>query len=149
VGRQQGYQGVLPVGRVQSPTLAITVRREEEIEKFVPQKYWSLAVSVGAQPPFLARYAPPKGFEPVDEDADPAAAPQAGAAGAGAPAGAAAGASAGTPGAVPPAPRPAWLDDKGRICTAAQAQAILASVPVGAPAQVVHYTKTSVLEQPP
>lgn len=132
VGRQQGYQGVLPVGRVQSPTLAITVRREEEIEKFIPQKYWSLAIALGSVPPFKARYAPPKGFEPVDEDADPVAA---------AAAAAVAGATAG--------PRPDWLDDKGRVCSLAQAQAILASVPAGTQAKVVAYTKTSVLEQPP
>jgi DNA topoisomerase-3 len=130
VGRQQGYQGVLPVGRVQSPTLAITVRREEEIQKFVPQKYWSLAIALGSKPPFKARYAPPKGFEPVDEDADPAAA-------------AAAAATSAT------GPRPTWLDDKGRICTFEQAQAIVGSVPLGSPAKVVDYAKTSVLEQPP
>lgn len=39
IGRSLGQQGVLSVGRVQSPTLAIVVRRDEEIENFVPQDY--------------------------------------------------------------------------------------------------------------
>ncbi len=32
----------LSVGRVQSPTLALIVKREEEIEKFVPKPYWEI-----------------------------------------------------------------------------------------------------------
>ena len=32
----------LSVGRVQSPTLALIVEREKEIEKFVPQPYWNI-----------------------------------------------------------------------------------------------------------
>ncbi|MCL4345126.1 MAG: DNA topoisomerase I [Candidatus Thermoplasmatota archaeon] len=34
----------LSIGRVQTPTLAIIVEREEEIEKFVPEKYWEVKV---------------------------------------------------------------------------------------------------------
>lgn len=33
---------VLSVGRVQTPTLALIVRRQEEIEHFVPRTYWEL-----------------------------------------------------------------------------------------------------------
>ena len=33
---------VLSVGRVQTPTLALIVRRQEEIENFVPEQYWIL-----------------------------------------------------------------------------------------------------------
>ena len=36
------YDRLLSVGRVQSPTLAIMVRREREIKNFVPQKYMEL-----------------------------------------------------------------------------------------------------------
>ena len=36
----------LSIGRVQSPTLALIVDREEEIEKFVPTKYWVLEVEL-------------------------------------------------------------------------------------------------------
>ena len=39
-GRQTGYKGVLSVGRVQSPTLAIVVRRDLEIESFIPKDYF-------------------------------------------------------------------------------------------------------------
>jgi DNA topoisomerase-3 len=37
-----GYKQVLSVGRVQTPTLAMLVRRFQEIENFVPQPYWEL-----------------------------------------------------------------------------------------------------------
>lgn len=35
-------KGVLSVGRVQTPTLALLVRRFEEIQNFVPKNYWEL-----------------------------------------------------------------------------------------------------------
>ena len=62
LGRQKGYQGVLSVGRVQTPTLAIVVRREEEIENFVPQKYFNIHCQIGSTPPFRAKYVPPKQY---------------------------------------------------------------------------------------
>jgi len=37
-----GGKGVLSVGRVQTPTLALVVKRQKEIDKFVPQPYWEL-----------------------------------------------------------------------------------------------------------
>lgn len=37
-----GYKQVLSVGRVQTPTLAMLVKRYEEIKNFKPQKYWEL-----------------------------------------------------------------------------------------------------------
>lgn len=36
----------LSVGRVQSPTLALIVKREEEIRNFVPEKYYQVAVTL-------------------------------------------------------------------------------------------------------
>lgn len=42
VAQKSGYKGVLSVGRVQSPTLAIVVRRDEEIENFVPHDYYTI-----------------------------------------------------------------------------------------------------------
>jgi DNA topoisomerase-3 len=40
--QENGYKGVLSVGRVQSPTLAIVVKRDEEIENFVSHEYFTL-----------------------------------------------------------------------------------------------------------
>ena len=36
------FNAQLSAGRVQTPTLALLVRREEEIRKFVPRDYWQL-----------------------------------------------------------------------------------------------------------
>ncbi len=41
---KRGGQNILSVGRVQSPTLAMIVDREKEIEAFVPEKYWNLGI---------------------------------------------------------------------------------------------------------
>ena len=37
-----GYKQVLSIGRVQTPTLALLVKRFKEIENFVPSPYWEL-----------------------------------------------------------------------------------------------------------
>lgn len=42
LGKKAGYQGVLSVGRVQTPVLGLVVRRDEEIENFVPHDYFTL-----------------------------------------------------------------------------------------------------------
>lgn len=39
---KRGGANILSVGRVQSPTLAMIVDREREIEAFTPEKYWQL-----------------------------------------------------------------------------------------------------------
>lgn len=41
-GQKCGYQGVLSVGRVQTPLLGLVVRRDQEIERFVPHDYFSV-----------------------------------------------------------------------------------------------------------
>jgi DNA topoisomerase-1 len=38
----QSYKNFLSVGRVQSPTLALIVDREKEIQSFKPEKYWEI-----------------------------------------------------------------------------------------------------------
>lgn len=40
LGRQSGYDGVLSVGRVQTPTLKLVVDRDREISRFVSVPYW-------------------------------------------------------------------------------------------------------------
>ncbi len=44
------FDGAVSLGRVQTPTLAIVARREEEIKAFVPEPYW-LVDAVFAAPP--------------------------------------------------------------------------------------------------
>ncbi|WP_460155001.1 DNA topoisomerase III [Pseudomonas sp. S1_F04] len=46
LGRQSGYQGVLPVGRVQTPTLRLVVDRDRSIADFVPIAYWAIDVQL-------------------------------------------------------------------------------------------------------
>lgn len=46
----------LSAGRVQSPALRLIVEREEEIEKFIPEEYWSIIAEVEKEKqPFSAR----------------------------------------------------------------------------------------------
>jgi len=42
MGRKVGYQGVLSVGRVQTPVLGLVVRRDEEIDRFVAKPFYQL-----------------------------------------------------------------------------------------------------------
>lgn len=69
LGRQSGYDGVLSVGRVQTPTLAIVVRREEEIKNFIPQRYFTLHCTIGSTPSFVAKYIAPKEYTRSDNPA--------------------------------------------------------------------------------
>jgi len=46
LGRQSGYQGVLPVGRVQTPTLRLVVDRDRSIADFVPVPFWAIDVQL-------------------------------------------------------------------------------------------------------
>ena len=60
LGRQAGYDGVLSVGRVQTPTLKLVVDRDREIARFVSVPYWAIAVSLFAGgSSFAAQWVPP------------------------------------------------------------------------------------------
>ena len=41
------YGALLPMGRVQTPTLALLVKRDREIAEFVPQDYWEVRADFG------------------------------------------------------------------------------------------------------
>ncbi|TCN22253.1 DNA topoisomerase III [Mesobacillus foraminis] len=41
------YKDPLSAGRVQTPTLAMTIEREKEINSFVPKEYWTIQAEVG------------------------------------------------------------------------------------------------------
>ncbi|MFZ4823918.1 DNA topoisomerase III [Pseudomonas putida] len=62
LGRQAGYDGVLSVGRVQTPTLALVVARDREISRFVSVPFWTveIALSAGGRS-FLANWIAPDG----------------------------------------------------------------------------------------
>ncbi len=61
LGRQSGYQGVLPVGRVQTPTLRLVVDRDRSIADFVPQPFWAIEVQLlgDGDMPFTAQWRAP------------------------------------------------------------------------------------------
>ncbi|WP_263263786.1 DNA topoisomerase III [Pseudomonas sp. RIT-PI-S] len=66
LGRRSGYQGVLPVGRVQTPTLRLVVDRDRSIAAFEPVPWWGIDVRLNAagqasnEPPFVAQWQAPK-----------------------------------------------------------------------------------------
>ncbi|MCE4552815.1 DNA topoisomerase, partial [Xanthomonas hortorum] len=49
LGRQAGYEGVLSVGRVQTPTLRLVVDRDREIAHFVSVPYWTVEVGLSSE----------------------------------------------------------------------------------------------------
>ncbi len=62
LGRQAGYDGVLSVGRVQTPTLKLVVDRDREITAFKSVPFWAIDVSLSASgQPFSAQWVPPDG----------------------------------------------------------------------------------------
>lgn len=49
LGRHAGYDGVLSVGRVQTPTLKLVVDRDREIAAFKSVPFWAIDVSLSAE----------------------------------------------------------------------------------------------------
>ncbi|RVU30955.1 DNA topoisomerase III [Neptunomonas marina] len=69
LGQKAGYKGVLSVGRVQSPLVGLVVRRDEEIENFVPKDFYTLdAVIPYQQAPILARWQPSEACQPWQDE---------------------------------------------------------------------------------
>lgn len=46
LGRNAGYQGVLSVGRVQTPVLGLVARRDQEIENFIPRDFFEVKAHI-------------------------------------------------------------------------------------------------------
>ncbi|WP_439287465.1 DNA topoisomerase III [Lonepinella sp. BR2357] len=71
-GRQAGYNGVLSVGRVQTPVLGLIVRRDLEIEHFQPKDFFEVLahLSHDEQTPanFTALWQPSKACEDYQDD---------------------------------------------------------------------------------
>ncbi|MED7666703.1 DNA topoisomerase III [Pseudomonas moraviensis subsp. stanleyae] len=60
LGRRAGYDGVLSVGRVQTPTLRLVVERDRAIASFVSVPYWVVNVHLSSMgQPFIASWIPP------------------------------------------------------------------------------------------
>ncbi|WP_137226687.1 DNA topoisomerase III [Shewanella sp. MEBiC00475] len=70
-GRKVGYQGVLSVGRVQTPLLGLVVRRDDEIADFKPKSFYEVLAHLvtDQQQTFSAKWQPSEACEPyMDED---------------------------------------------------------------------------------
>ena len=71
LGQEVGYQGVLSIGRVQTPVLGLVVHRDADIENFVSKPFYEVFVTVQTQQneTFSAKWQPSVACEPYrDED---------------------------------------------------------------------------------
>lgn len=70
LGRNAGYDGVLSVGRVQTPVLGLVVRRDEEIENFVPKDYFEVKAHIITpdDTQFIASWIPSEACEPWQDE---------------------------------------------------------------------------------
>ena len=60
VGRERGWDGVMSIGRVQTPTLNLIVQRDARIENFIPADYFTVGVECrhSTEGPFRAAWVP-------------------------------------------------------------------------------------------
>lgn len=70
LGRNAGYNGVLSVGRVQTPVLGLVVRRDEEIENFVSKDFYEVKAHIvtPAEERFTAMWIPSESCEPHQDE---------------------------------------------------------------------------------
>jgi len=66
-GRQAGHDGVLSVGRVQTPVLGLIVRRDNAIRDFVPHPFYPLWVDLKVAQGQLRAWWAPKAHQPLDD----------------------------------------------------------------------------------
>ena len=69
-GRKVGYQGVLSVGRVQTPLLGLVVQRDNEIENFVAKPFYQLIahLQTAAGEFFKAKWQPSEACQPWQDE---------------------------------------------------------------------------------
>lgn len=66
---RSGLRGIISVGRVQTPTLAMIVRRDLEIENFKPQIYFDLSATFKhAKGMYTGDWVVPKGLQGLDRE---------------------------------------------------------------------------------
>lgn len=70
LGRNAGYNGVLSVGRVQTPVLGLVVRRDEDIENFVPKDFFDVKAHIVTPKDerFTALWQPSESCEPYQDE---------------------------------------------------------------------------------
>ena len=70
LGRNAGYDGVLSVGRVQTPVLGLVVRRDEEIENFVAKDFFEVKAHIVTPQDerFTALWQPSESCEPYQDE---------------------------------------------------------------------------------
>lgn len=70
LGRNAGYDGVLSVGRVQTPVLGLVVRRDEEIEDFVAKDFFEVKAHIvtPADERFVALWQPSDSCESYQDE---------------------------------------------------------------------------------
>ncbi|MEW8420144.1 MAG: DNA topoisomerase III [Candidatus Thiodiazotropha endolucinida] len=69
-GRKVGYDGVLSVGRVQTPVLGLVVRRDREIDCFESKPFYQVIahIETPAQATFKARWVPSDACQPYQDE---------------------------------------------------------------------------------
>ncbi|NQY87035.1 MAG: DNA topoisomerase III [Colwellia sp.] len=70
-GQKSGYQGVLSIGRVQTPILGLVVNRDIEIENFISKPFYEVLahISTANGEKYQGKWKPSKACEPyMDED---------------------------------------------------------------------------------
>ncbi|SHG24285.1 DNA topoisomerase-3 [Marinomonas polaris DSM 16579] len=69
-GRQAGYQGVLSIGRVQTPVLGLVAARDKEREAFVPKNFYQVWASIQTTQDaiFQAKWLPSEACQPYMDD---------------------------------------------------------------------------------
>jgi DNA topoisomerase-3 len=69
-GQKAGYQGVLSVGRVQTPLLGLVVKRDEEIKNFVSRDFYQVEANLvnAADESFLLKWQPSEACKPYQDE---------------------------------------------------------------------------------
>ena len=69
-GQKAGYQGVLSVGRVQTPLLGLVVKRDEEIANFVSRDFYQVEASLvnANDESFLLKWQPSEACKPYQDE---------------------------------------------------------------------------------
>ncbi len=69
-GQKSGFQGVLSIGRVQTPLLGLVVKRDVEIDNFTSKPFYELDINLKTQKGFTfkAKWKPSEACEPYMDD---------------------------------------------------------------------------------